>query len=140
MSEGVTKISFEDFDQLPRTANEFNPGIFDVTGLGRMYQDGRMYATVDIEEEQGTRTLEIYTWDCDFRGKGYSGIALKWFREHFEKVVVYGAGDVDEDGVGDVATGHWLHMLEKGLVDAVFLDDGRELLPDAEKETGMSFS
>lgn len=138
MAEGTTKISFEDVDRLPRTEEDFNLGTFDVQGLGRIYQDGRMYATVDIEEEQGRRTLEIYAWDCDFRGKGYSSVALEWLREQFEKVVVYGAGDLDEDGVGDVATGDWLQMLEKGLVEAVFLDDGTELMPDAARETGMS--
>jgi hypothetical protein len=127
----LTKISYDEFAALPFAEFPFSPCLYDVEGMGVMYRDGRMIAAVDIEAEGELSVLAISTWDCDFRGKGYSRVSLEWLRERFDRTVIYGAGEIDEDGVGDIATGYWIAMHEKGLVHTIFLDDGSEITPEA---------
>lgn len=130
MTEAVTKISYDEFTRLPFAESPFSPCLYDVEGMGVMYGDGRMIASVDVEAEADLSVLKISTWDCDVRGKGYSRAALEWLRGRFDRIVIYGAGEIDEHGVGDIATGYWLAMHEKGLVHTILLDDGSELTPE----------
>lgn len=134
----IIAIPFDEFAAMPFSEERFSPCIYDVASLGVMYYDGRMLASVDVEEDAGSRILFISTWDCDFRGKGYSRIALEWLRERFDQIVVLGAGEIDEDGVGDIATSYWQHIESKGLVDVVLLDDGSEMPLEERGAPGIS--
>ncbi|NTF18034.1 hypothetical protein G6L37_06425 [Agrobacterium rubi] len=133
-----TKVSENQFGDIHLSEERFSPCIYDVAELGLMYVDGRMIAAVEIDNHAGLNTLAISTWDCDIRGKGYSRVALEWFRDRFDLIVVHGAGEIDEDGVGDIATGYWEHMLGSGLVDTVFLDNGSELVIQPCNASGRS--
>lgn len=140
MKNEVRQISLSNFDALPLTEERFSPCIYDVTGLGTMYVDGRLTASVDVTDDAGLSVLGISTWDCGYPGNGYSLAALDWLRTRFDRIVVYGAGEVDEAGVGDIATAYWLHMHEKGLVDVILLDDGSEITPETYNAPSVSIS
>jgi hypothetical protein len=134
----IIAISFDEFSATPTSEDAFAPAIYDVEGDGVTYFDGRMSASVSIDHEDGVSALRISTWDSAFPANGHSRMALEWLRERFDRIVVLGAGELDGDGVGDIATSYWQHMRASGLADVILLDDGAELAPDSVEKPGMA--
>lgn len=94
------------------------------------YEDGVVLGAIHSSTlPDGTRALRIDEWSCEDPGKGHADRALRWLRERHDHITVNGAGELDEDGIGDIATLYWLRQREKGLVDIILLDDGTELAP-----------
>ena len=127
MTDTVRTLTEAEFDELAFDDDQFRPGLYDVSQLGLMYVDGRMTASVAVSDDGCGRALRISTWDSRQPGNGHSRAALEWLRTRFDPIIVLGAGELDDDGVGDIATCYWLHMRASGLVDTIILDDGSEL-------------
>lgn len=106
----------------------FSPRIFLEHG-SLFYEDGRVSGAVDEWERDGQRGLTIHEWNSHEPGFGHTTEALRWLRDRYEVLVANGVGEIDEDGVGDIATAYWEHMRTRGLVDILVLDDGTELPP-----------
>ena len=113
----------------PSERHPFLPLITGTPG-NQYYEDGVVLGAIESTElADGTKALRIDEWSCDDPGKGYADRALRWLRERHAHITINGAGELDEDGVGDTATYYWLHQREKGLVDTILLDDGTPLPP-----------
>ncbi|MGJ7523261.1 hypothetical protein ACSFA0_22455 [Variovorax sp. LT1P1] len=111
------------------TIPPFRPRFMSTPGMGDAYDDGRVVGAVDFSEHEGLKAIVISEWTSRFPGLGHTTQALQWIREQgWVQIVANGVGLV-ENGVGDVATGYWLHLREKGLVDVLVDDDGHRLAP-----------
>ena len=96
-----------------------------------VYDDGRVWGSVDVSTRDGTRWLVISEWSSDHPGVGHSRAALDWLRPQFDVISANSVGMID-DGVPDPSICYWAHMKSLGLVDVLIDDEGVELevLPD----------
>lgn len=105
----------------------FTPAIFHDPGIGQCYEDGRMVASVDVFDTDGTKGIVIHEWTSTYPRHGHSTQALQWLRDQgFRRIVANGVGLI-EDGVGDIATAYWQRMYAKGLVDVLLDDNGVDI-------------
>lgn len=105
----------------------FTPAIFFEPGIGQCYEDGRMVASVDVFDAEGTKGIAIQEWSSTYPRHGHSTQALQWLRaQGFGRIVANGVGLI-ENGVGDIATGYWQHMYARGLVDVLLDDNGADI-------------
>jgi hypothetical protein len=119
-------------------AAAFAPRLFTEYGALR-YEDGRVTGALVVgKSAEGKSTLVIYDWESEDPGNGHTIPALTWLRERYDVITASGIGELDEDGVGDIATIYWEHMRAKGLVDILILDNGTELqrLPEIPPPAG----
>jgi hypothetical protein len=101
----------------------FNPRLIDRPGEGLFYEDGRVVGAVD----GAANALVIHEWSSYFASQGNTTAALKWLRSQgYTTIAANGVGTVD-DGVGDIATAYWAHMLGRGLVDVLIDDNGEDI-------------
>lgn len=107
------------FERMTPRAGEGSNAWFD-------YEHGPVWGVMTAEEREGKLYLAIYEWNCQDPGRGHAAEALTWLRARFDHISVIGIGELDEEGVGDISTVYWERQVEKGRVDAIFLDDGTE--------------
>ena len=113
----------------PQAIPSFEPRIYEKDGV-QYYEDNRVWGSIDSSVlEGGTRSLAIYEWSSHIPSHGHTSEALQWLRERHDHITAIGVGELDEDGVGDIATSYWERMREKGLADTLILDDGTVFEP-----------
>lgn len=121
----VNTVSENEFDAI-QIRDGFEPGLYDVAGVGLFYIDGCMTASIGIEG-RNSEQLQIFSWDSENPGQGHSRRALQWLRDRFEVIIAVGAGETDDVDGPDISLNYWSYMMDQGLVDVVLLDDGTEL-------------
>jgi hypothetical protein len=68
--------------------------------------------------------LTIYEWESLTKDQGNTIIALKELRAKYSHIMVDDIGATSEDS----SWKYWLHMRDKGLVDALFRGSGIQVL------------
>lgn len=100
----------------------FNPRIF-TSAEGEFYDDGFVLAAID----RASSSLVIHEWSSRQPGNGNTRRALGWLRDQgYTQITANGVGLI-EDGIGDIATAYWQHMLQLGLVDTLLDDEGQDI-------------
>lgn len=107
----------------------FKPTLVGVGGKLYQYDDGRIYGMLVVRDTPAGPAVNITDWNAHhrYRAAGHSVTALRWLRERYVQIVAVSVGTLDEDGVGDIATGYWAHMKCRGLLDELIDDNGQFL-------------
>jgi hypothetical protein len=125
---GVPLVTIRQCSPRVTDVTPFSPRIWTEHGA-TFYEDGRVFGAIDEHKEGNKAFLVIHEWTSREPGNGHTVEALRWLRARYSALMADGVGSIDEDGIGDIATGYWEHMRERGLVDVLILDDGSELAP-----------